>query len=97
MQIESNDRDISKQEEHRAAVLEAEASRLRGEQTYSMEDVRIMLKEKYHLMSTETYEQLAGKYEPYTMLEKSLEEVETGEGRPMDEVFDSIEQRLYEE
>ena len=33
--------------QHRAAVLEAEFSRLNGEPTYSVEDVRAMLKEKY--------------------------------------------------
>ena len=32
---------------HRAAVLEAEFSRINGEPTYSLEDVRSMLKEKY--------------------------------------------------
>jgi prevent-host-death family protein len=32
---------------HRAKVLEAEFSRLAGEQTYSIEDVRNRLKEKY--------------------------------------------------
>ncbi len=33
---------------HRAAVLEAEFSRLSGEPVYSLEEVRAMLKEKYH-------------------------------------------------
>ena len=33
--------------QHRAAVLEAEFSRLNGAPTYSVEDVRAMLKEKY--------------------------------------------------
>ena len=33
--------------EHRASVLEAEFSRLSGEPTYSVEEVRIKLKEKY--------------------------------------------------
>ena len=32
---------------HRAAVLEAEFSRLSGEPVYSLEEVRAMLKEKY--------------------------------------------------
>ena len=33
--------------DHRAAVLEAEFSRLAGEPTYSLSDVRAKLKEKY--------------------------------------------------
>ena len=33
--------------EHRASVLEAEFSRLSGEPTYSVEEVRAKLKEKY--------------------------------------------------
>lgn len=33
--------------QHRAAILEAEFSRLNGDPTYSLEDVRAMLKEKY--------------------------------------------------
>ena len=33
--------------EHRAVILEAEFSRLNGDPTYSLEDVRAMLKEKY--------------------------------------------------
>lgn len=33
--------------EHRASVLEAEFSRLSGEPTYSVEEVRTKLKEKY--------------------------------------------------
>ncbi len=32
---------------HRAAILEAEFSRLSGESTYSVDEVRKMLKEKY--------------------------------------------------
>ena len=32
---------------HRAAILEAEFSRLNGEPTYSVDEVRKMLKEKY--------------------------------------------------
>ncbi len=32
---------------HRAAILEAEFSRLSGEPTYSVDEVRKMLKEKY--------------------------------------------------
>ena len=32
---------------HRAAILEAESSRLSGEPTYSVDEVRKMLKEKY--------------------------------------------------
>lgn len=35
------------QPKHRADVLEAELSRLRGEPTYSTKQVREMLKEKY--------------------------------------------------
>lgn len=34
--------------DHRAAVLEAEFSRLAGEPTYSLSDVRAKLKEKYN-------------------------------------------------
>ena len=33
---------------HRAAILEAEFSRLNGEPTYSVDEIRKMLKEKYH-------------------------------------------------
>lgn len=33
--------------EHRASILEAEFSRLAGEPTYSLEEARAMLKEKY--------------------------------------------------
>ena len=33
--------------QHRAAVLEAEFSRLNGDPTYSIDDIRAMLREKY--------------------------------------------------
>ena len=33
---------------HRAAILEAEFSRLNGEPTYSVDEIRKMLTEKYH-------------------------------------------------
>ena len=33
---------------HRASILEAELSRINGEPTYSSEQVRAMLKEKFH-------------------------------------------------
>ena len=34
--------------EHRAKILEAEISRISGEPTYSIDEVRNLLKEKYH-------------------------------------------------
>lgn len=33
---------------HRSSILEAESSRLAGAPTYSVDDVRAKLKEKYH-------------------------------------------------
>ncbi|MCI7125785.1 MAG: type II toxin-antitoxin system Phd/YefM family antitoxin [Agathobaculum sp.] len=49
------------------------------------------------VMSIETYEMLVGKFELYHMLEKSLREIEQGDGISLDEAFDKIESRLADD
>lgn len=48
------------------------------------------------VMSIETYERLAGKFELYAMLEKGMNDIAKGNSVPAEEVFSRIESRLQD-
>ena len=48
------------------------------------------------VMSIETYERLAGKFELYAMLEKGMDDIAKGNSAPAEEVFSRIESRLQD-
>ncbi len=49
------------------------------------------------VMSIESYEKLIGKYQLYQMLDAGLEDIRNGKTHPMEEVFDSLEERIKHE
>jgi len=46
------------------------------------------------VMSIETYERLAGRFQLHAMLDKGLADIETGNVKPAQDVFDRIEKKL---
>lgn len=46
------------------------------------------------VMSIETFEQLAGKYELYKLLDEGMDAMKKGKTRPFNEIFDEIQKGL---
>ncbi len=46
------------------------------------------------VMSIETYERLVGRFELYALLERGMEDVKAGRGKPAEQVFDKIAEDL---
>lgn len=42
------------------------------------------------VLSIEAYERLVGKFELYTLLEQGMEDVRDGDGKPAEQVFDTL-------
>lgn len=46
------------------------------------------------VLSIEAYERLVGKFELYTLLEQEMEDVRDGDGKPAEQVFDTLLKEL---